>query len=69
MKIVGIVLIVFGSLSVIGALIGASRGHNTSLGGLAFVALGGYLVSRAIKKQREEEEKKKWERGEGPDKS
>jgi hypothetical protein len=68
MKIVGIVLIVLGSLSVLGALIGASRGHNTSFGGVAFIVLGAYLVSRAAKNQREDAERARWEKGEGNNK-
>lgn len=61
MKAGGIVLIVMGALSTIGALIGASQGHQTSFGGLAFIVIGAFLLSRANKKKEEEEKKKEWE--------
>ena len=63
MKTAGIVLLVIGGLSVLGAIIGAAGGHQTSFAGLAFVVLGAFLLSRANKKQEEEEKKKQWEKG------
>lgn len=63
MKIAGIILLVLGILSTLGAIIGAASGHSTSFGGLAFVVLGAFLLSRANKKKEEEEKKRKWAEG------
>jgi len=64
MMIAGIILLVIGILSTLGALIGAANGHSTSFGGAAFIVLGAYLISRANKKNKEEINKKKWLDGE-----
>ena len=61
MKTTGIVLVVFGSLSILGAIVGASRGHQTSFAGLSFIILGAFLINRANKKQEENEKRKEWE--------
>jgi len=61
MKIAGIILLVLGILSTLGAIIGASQGHKTSFAGIAFIVLGAFLMSRANKKKEEEEKKKQWE--------
>ncbi len=63
MKTAGIILIVIGGLSSLGALVGAMNGHSTSFAGIALVVLGAFLLSRANKKKGEEEKKKEWERG------
>jgi hypothetical protein len=63
MKTTGIVFVVIGLLSTLGAIIGAANGHRTSFAGLTFVVLGAFLISRAEKKKEEEEKKKKWEQG------
>jgi uncharacterized membrane protein HdeD (DUF308 family) len=63
MKTAGIILLVLGILSTLGALIASTQGHNASFGGLAFVILGAFLISRANKKKEEEEKKKQWESG------
>lgn len=63
MKIAGIILLVIGVLSTLGAIIGAANGHATSFGGLGLVVLGAFLLSRAKKKKEEEEKKKKWAEG------
>lgn len=60
MKTAGIILLVIGVLSTLGALIGAANGHNTSFGGLAFVVLGAFLISRGNKKKEEEKKKQEW---------
>lgn len=60
MKIAGIILLVLGGLSVIGGIIGAMAGRP-NFSGLAFVALGGFLLYRANQKKEEEEAKKRWE--------
>jgi hypothetical protein len=61
MKTTGIVLIVLGGLSTLGALIAALRGASTSFGGgLILAVVGAFLVSQANKKKEEEEKKKKW---------
>ncbi|MBN1182366.1 MAG: hypothetical protein JXB49_08780 [Bacteroidales bacterium] len=64
MKIAGIILIVVGALSVLGALMAASQGHEASFAGLVFVILGAFLISRANRKKTEEDNKKQWESGE-----
>jgi len=61
MKATGIVLLIIGILSTLGALIGAAGGAKTSFGGLIFVVIGAFLISRANKKLEEEEKKKEWE--------
>ena len=63
MKIAGIILLVLGILSTLGALIGAANGNSTSFGGLAFIVLGAFLLSRANKKKEGEENKRKWSEG------
>jgi len=60
MKTAGIILLVIGLLSTLGALIGAASGHSTSFGGLAFVVLGAFLISRGNKKNEEEKKKQEW---------
>lgn len=66
MKIAGIILLVLGILSTLGAVVGAVNGHSTSFGGLAFIVLGAFLISRSNKKKEEEEEKRRWaEQGQG----
>lgn len=64
MKTTGIVLLVIGLLSTLGAVIAAVNGHQTSFAGLTFVVLGAFLISRANNKKEEEEKKKQWEKGE-----
>jgi hypothetical protein len=61
MKTWGIILIVMGSLSTIGACMATAEGQNTSFAGIGFIVLGAYLLSRADKKKEEEEQKRKWE--------
>ncbi len=63
MKATGIILLVFGLLSTLGAFIGAANGHNTSFTGLAFAVLGAFLISRANKRKKEAEKKKEWNNG------
>ena len=63
MKIAGIILLVIGILSTLGAFIGAAGGHSTSFGGLVFVVLGAFLLSRANVKKEKEEKKRKWAEG------
>ena len=59
MKTTGIVLVVLGLLSTIVAIIGASNGHRTSFGGITFVILGAFLISRAEKKKEGRKGRKK----------
>lgn len=61
MKTAGIILIVIGGISTIGAIIGASHGQRSSFLGIGLLVLGIYLISRANKKKEEEEKKNKWE--------
>ncbi len=63
MKTAGIVLVVIGALSTLGAIIGAAQGYQTSFAGLTFVVLGAFLISRANNKKEEEEKKRQWEEG------
>jgi uncharacterized membrane protein YbaN (DUF454 family) len=63
MKIAGIILLVLGIISTLGAIIGAINGHSTSFAGLAFVVLGAFLLSRANKKKEAEEKKRTWTEG------
>jgi len=58
MKIIGWVLIVIGSLSVLGAII---AGNVTPIGGLFWLLFGCYLLHRAKQKEKESDEKSKWE--------
>lgn len=60
MKITGWVLVVFGALSLLGAIIGATLGREESFGGIAFIVLGAYLIHRANQKKQEEEDLQKW---------
>ena len=64
MKITGIILAIIGGLSTLGGIIAAANGKGTPFGGLAFLVLGIFLISRAEKKKKEEAEKKKWENNE-----
>lgn len=56
MKIAGWIIIVFGTL----ALIGACAGGNSIIGALFWIVVGIYLLRRASQKQQEKEEKDKW---------
>ena len=51
---------VFGALSLLGAIIGATLGREESFGGIAFIVLGAYLIHRANQKKQEEEDLQKW---------
>ena len=67
MKTTGIVLLVIGLLSTVGAIVGSANGHQTSFAGLTFAVLGAFLISQANKKKEEAEKKREWEQG-SPDK-
>ena len=67
MKTTGIILLVLGILSTLGGILGTIGGRDPNLSGLAFVALGGFLIYRANQKKEEAEKKKQWEEGR-PDK-
>ncbi len=60
MRTWGIVLIVFGSLSLLGALLAAANGAAGSGGGIAFIVLGAYLVYRAKQKDEEKNQHDNW---------
>lgn len=60
MRICGIVLIVFGSLSLLGALLAAANGAAGSAGGIVFIVLGAYMVHRAKQKEEEKNQHDKW---------
>lgn len=56
MKVFGWILVVFGALSAVGAL----AGGTSPVGGIFFIVLGAYLLSRAAKKAKEQQERDKW---------
>jgi arginine exporter protein ArgO len=60
MKTFGVILLVLGILSTLGAIMAAANGHSTSFGGVAFLVLGGFLISRANLKKEEEIKKREW---------
>ncbi len=53
MKTTGIILLVLGILSTLGGILGTIGGREPNLSGLAFVALGGFLIYRANQKKEE----------------
>jgi hypothetical protein len=61
MKTTGIILLIFGGLSTLGGILGTAAGRDPHFGGLAFVVLGLFLISRANKKKEEREKKQQWE--------
>lgn len=69
MKTVGIILIVIGAISLLGAMVGMSNGQDVSAegmgGGIGLIVLGAFLSSRTNKKREEEEKKKQWEQQSG----
>lgn len=56
MKIFGWILLILGILATVGALAGGS----SPVGGIFFIVLGAYLLSRAAKKAKEKQDKVKW---------
>lgn len=60
MRTVGIILIVLGSISTLGALVAASKGYRASFAGISLIVLGAFLVSRAEKRKENEARKRKW---------
>ena len=62
MKTAGIVLVIFGSLSLLGFLLNPTGG--ASAGGLVFIVLGAYLIYRAKQKKKEQQDKQDWSNGE-----
>jgi hypothetical protein len=63
MKIAGIILLVLGIMSTLGAIIGTANGQSISFGGIGFIVLGAFLISRANKKNEDEKKKKEWLEG------
>ena len=60
MKIIGIVLLLIGILNIPVAFL---SGYNP-IGGIMCTLIGGYLISRANKKQQDKEDRDKWMNGE-----
>lgn len=60
MRTWGNVLIVFGSLSLLGALLAAANGAAGSAGGIVFIVLGAYMVHRAKQKEQEKNQQNNW---------
>lgn len=56
MKTTGIILIILGSLSFLGSILGGHIG----IGPIFFIVLGAYLISRANKKAEERQKKQNW---------
>lgn len=70
MKTMGIILVVLGSLNLIGSVIGLSSNPQLAdrLGrqlfmAVGFIGLGIYLINRANDKKKELEEKDNWRKG------
>ena len=63
MKIAGIILLVLGIMSTLGAIIGTANGQSISFGGIGFIVLGAFLISRPNKKNEDEKKKKEWLEG------
>ena len=57
MKVAGIVLIVWGGLAVLAAILQVMRGFEANFAGLSLIVLGTFLISRAKKKQDETKER------------
>lgn len=61
MKILGIIFIVLGSLSLLGSLLAVANGATRRIGGgIAFIVLGAYLIHRANQKTHENKEHDDW---------
>ena len=58
MKVAGIVLIVWGGLAVLAAILQVMRGFEANFAGLSLIVLGTFLISRAKKKQEEKNTEK-----------
>lgn len=61
MKKTGIILIIFGCISTLGAIIATINKVNTNFSGLGLMVLGIFFLNQANKKKEEEEKKKQWE--------
>lgn len=65
MKIAGIVLAIFGGIQFIVGFAGVAQGIEAAgksiTGGIVFIVLGIFLISRANKKKQKETERKEWE--------
>lgn len=59
MKIIGVVLLMMGILNIPIAFL---SGYNP-IGGIMWALIGGYLISRANKRQRDKDERDKWTNG------
>lgn len=60
MRTWGIIFVVFGSLSLLGALLAAINGAAGSGGGIVFIVLGAYLIHRAKQKEDEKNQHDGW---------
>lgn len=60
MRTWGIIFVVFGSLSLLGALLAAINGAAGSGGGIGFIVLGAYLIHRAKQKENEKNQHDDW---------
>lgn len=61
MKALGWILIIFGGLCTLGALIVALEGRESNFVGVTFVVLGMYLLHRCKQKQQQRNKQEKWE--------
>jgi predicted membrane protein len=62
MKVIGIILIVFGAFFFLATLIVTALGYASISFGLGFIVLGAYLIVRENNKQKEKLEKEQWEK-------
>lgn len=61
MKVIGIILVIFGSLATLGAiLVAVNGGDQASFVGIVWIVLGAFLISRGNKKKEAELKKKEW---------
>ena len=58
MKVAGIVLIVWGGLAVLAAILQVMRGFEANFAGLSLIVLGTFLISRVYKKKRNKKKRK-----------
>lgn len=61
MRTTGIIFIFMGVLSILAAIIKASAGYESNFGGIGVLILGAFLISRAKKKEEEQQAKREWE--------
>lgn len=61
MRTTGIVFVIIGVLSTLAAVGSASAGYDANFGGIGVLILGVFLISRAKRKEAEQQAKREWE--------